>query len=398
MDMDTAGDSYFNGAPLSVADVNLDEFLHAFDDTNPLDWLSGEAWANVQTSTSPDFCPMDADGRSLLYGSEFPQERNEISEPGDRQNAPKVRPLVTSLDSVRPLFDSQGRQQFIKLDAALNGLFFEAGEPNATASGSLTSELHCYRRNLFKINATVSLPHGGDLKLKDEHPEEPIVGLLAQIRAIDNMRGDNVELVKASSKSAGLETTGETQPLPVSIKLDQRRKTQSNPSVTVSWERLQFRKSTIKPTRPAGVKQTYRIVVEVAGMLSSGRTISLTQAGSSPIVVRGRSPKSYNPHQRPQASQTSQGASSQEPAIQNTSSNLGANSHTDASQLLTDIGDKPSDGRAKLTPIDGFASSNGDGEKAPSGNYTYIPMPIMDWSPPVEAFFVSPSFLVCDTY
>ena len=113
----------------------------------------------------------------------------------------------------------------------MNGLFFEAGEPCEasirTGSSLPPTDLTCYRRNMFKVNAVVSIPQTrGYLMLAEDQSMEGIVGLHAQIQATESMKNRQVDLVRYSSKYTQPDGTEESQPLSVSISLDQPQASQ----------------------------------------------------------------------------------------------------------------------------------------------------------------------------
>ncbi|KAL4892957.1 hypothetical protein BDV59DRAFT_179147 [Aspergillus ambiguus] len=315
--MTTAGDGEFqlncpSPGALDFTGVNLDEFLNCFDDPTSLNLLGQRHCAtpsNVLPTSDHIGQLLNIDDAPVRYArrSQRGSKTNEPSKPSDKQKSSNFWPLSTSPNPIRQLVDPQGRPQNINLEASMNGMFFESDKPRTQENaGSLSStDLICYRRNLFKVNATVSLPHGeGYLALVEDRSMTRIVGLHAQLHATESLKNGTADLVKASSKPTPSVGTGESQPLSVSIRLDQQGATHPQPPIAISWDRIQFRKSTVKSPHPAGAKQTYRLCVEVFGTLSDGRTVSLIRSESVPIIVRGRSPKCYLADQKPGSNQT----------------------------------------------------------------------------------------------
>ncbi|KAI9045899.1 p53-like transcription factor [Aspergillus affinis] len=186
--MTTAGDGHFQldyhlPDPLDFPDVNLDEFLNCFDDPPISLDLQGQ-----KTCPAPNDSLHISDRRS-----------------GSRQDFSNVWPLLTSPNPTRQVVGTHGRPNTINMEASIHGLFFEADKSRTattTTDGSPPSaDLICYRRNLFKVNATVSLPpDGGYLALAEDQRMERIVGLHAQLHAIDSMQNRKTDLVTASSK------------------------------------------------------------------------------------------------------------------------------------------------------------------------------------------------------
>lgn len=383
---------------LDLPDVNLEEYLHCFDDPISLDLLTENYHAAIQ---QPNDASHSSDRIEPLLGvggsnSHQPRHKgkNEAAQPPDKSNSPKVWPFSKHPSSIQQILDLQGRQQTIKLETSMIGLFFEAqnpcSSPHTTGSSLSSAELTCYRRNMFMVNATVSLPQDGIHSiLSESQSEERIVGLHAQLQAIESMKKGKADLVKAPSKNAPPGATSESQPLSVSISLEPVQSTLKNPPIAISWERIQFRKSTIKSPRPTRPMQTYRIYVEVVGTLSDGRMVPLVRSESRPIIVRGRSPKCYLSDQKLQINQPLPAAAMEDlippspPAI---SPDMSAESGV---LPLIEAGEEFDIHEENRQESNGFvAPENDDYSRKFPDNYSYIPMPIMDWSPPVEAFFV----------
>ncbi|PYI01653.1 p53-like transcription factor [Aspergillus sclerotiicarbonarius CBS 121057] len=394
---------YHSLSLLDIPDVNLEDFLHCFDDPISLDLLDEDGCAAIQSTNNTSHSnsriesSLDVTGSPLRQPSELPRSsvNNKTGQPSDKHSISRVWPLSTSSDSAPPLVDSQGRRISIKLEASMNGLFFEAEKsrlsPHVTVGALSSAELTCYRRNIFKVNATVSLPQDvGHLAMSEGPSTERIVGVHAQLQATESMNKEKAYLIKTSSKNAPSTDTRASPPLSMSISLDQPRSTQPCPPINISWERIQFQKSTIKSPRPTGPMQTYQICVEVVGTLSNSRTVPLVRSESRPIIVRGRSPKSYLPDQKAQDSQprpaalsrdlTSPGPSIIPPGTAATHNAL--RSPEAGGEFGIDEETRPVSNGSLLPENDNHC------QRLPE-NYTYIPIPVMDWSPPVEAFFVS---------
>jgi hypothetical protein len=290
---------------------------------------------------------------------------------------------------IRQLVTPQGLRGSIEVNASLHGSFFEADKPahSSEASSGTTgsSELTFYRRNLFKVNATVSIPQtAGNLKLADDHLTDTIVGLSAQIRATESLKGDSVNLIKASKDSIN-----GVQPLPISIELEQTNPQSriSRSPYLISWERLQFRNSTIKSTR--SISQNYRIIFEVMGILSGGSMVSLSRSESPSIIVRGRSPKNYLQNRRNRENQIHTISSGPETVVADAPFCLHDDPALDMSRRLSSDSCEIhlSETRSSVESARDIPANSADEEEL-EGDYTYIPIPIMDWSPPVEAVFV----------
>src|SRR6202012_616888 len=83
----------------------------------------------------------------------------------------------------------------ISIDAQLHGMFFltESLQFNGDSS-TPTMELTCYRRNLFQITGSITLPRGMRYLLT-EHNEQLIVGQELTISARETVEGNVVKII-----------------------------------------------------------------------------------------------------------------------------------------------------------------------------------------------------------
>ncbi len=123
-----------------------------------------------------------------------------------------------------------------------------------------------------------------------------ITGLSAQVLALDNVDGRSIKIISVPTRSVSNQSTilPEVEPRAISLDVDLESNSLSHPSsITVSWDRLQFRNATAKNYRRAAAQQLYRLNVVVVAALSDGTNATISRAKSIPIVVRGSSPRNY---------------------------------------------------------------------------------------------------------
>ncbi|KAE8376029.1 hypothetical protein BDV26DRAFT_266440 [Aspergillus bertholletiae] len=389
MDLNTAVEATLQDyePPTSLGDLNIDELLYSVDGDVSSGMLFGANYAHIPTADKVvDVAAHNqALDEAIISSAEELPERLEVDEGlGNRSEGYHVqrsRPILMCSNTLQQVINPHDRRATIEVQASLTGLFFRADKPASTPDLTLSSEITCYRRNLFKVYATVSMPQViGDLKLAEDPSIGSVVGLTAQVRATENLKGSVVNIIRASPKNNAF---NDLQPLPVSIRLDQLC---SGSPVLISWERLQFRHSTTKVPRAAIPRQHYRIIVEVMATLSGGQMISLSRSESPPIIVRGRSPKSYLPEPRDPVSQAD--SANAYPCLEPVASALPGNTRAGGADPIPGAGnDSHTDGMtASVQNPHDIPLSMPDMEMV-VGDYSYISMPISDWSPPVDAVF-----------
>ena len=189
------------------------------------------------------------------------------------------------------------------LSAQLHGMFFLA-ESSRTATGEFTTnppELTCYRRNLFQITGSVTLPRLLQYAVSTETGERPsIVSSELAISATESVEGSSVKIISVPWKTqpggTPPSTEEKTEREPSSIALDQSisRDVDTEYSVyPIAWKRLQFRVATANNGRRKELQQHFTIKLSVMATLENGEKISLCDAVSGPVIVRGRSPRNF---------------------------------------------------------------------------------------------------------
>ena len=200
------------------------------------------------------------------------------------------------------VLDCSMRQSTLSLAAQLHGMFFLA-ESSRTLTGELASspaELTCYRRNLFQITGSVTLPRLMQYVINDKGERLPIVSQELTISATESVEGSPVKIISVPWKTPANGTPPapeeKVEKEPSSIPLDQSANHDVDSEFSVfpiAWKRLQFRVATANNGRRRELQQHFTIKLSVVATLSDGSKLPLCDALSGPIIVRGRSPRNF---------------------------------------------------------------------------------------------------------
>lgn len=199
------------------------------------------------------------------------------------------------------LLDYGLRQTTLLLTAQLHGMFFMAESPSSVPETNMTPpELTCYRRNLFQITGSITLPRTLRYILTDQGDRIPILAQELSISATESVEGGPVKLIsvpwKTPASTAIISPDEKTEKEPTSITLD----TMSNQDMDadyatfpIAWKRLQFRIATANNGRRKELQQHFVVRLKVVATLSTGAKVSICEAKSGAIIVRGRSPRNF---------------------------------------------------------------------------------------------------------
>ena len=181
-------------------------------------------------------------------------------------------------------------------------MFFLA-ESSRTGTGELIAsppELTCYRRNLFQITGSVTLPRSTRCVLTERGEQLPIKSQELCISATESVEGSSVKIIsvpwKTPANGAAPSPEDKAEKEPSSIPLDQATNHDLDSDFTVcpiAWKRLQFRVATANNGRRRELQQHFTVKLSVVATLTSGSRITLCEALSGPIIVRGRSPRNF---------------------------------------------------------------------------------------------------------
>ncbi|KAK3172053.1 hypothetical protein OEA41_004137 [Lepraria neglecta] len=202
------------------------------------------------------------------------------------------------------LLDYSLRHTSLSLSARLHGMFFMA---DATPTLGLfpqmaPPELTCYRRNLFQVTGSITLPRNLRYILTDNGDRIPIVAQELAVSATESVEGHPVKLISVpwktpANSSAPSVPEDKTEQEPTTIPLD----TMSNQDMDadyatfpIAWKRLQFRIATANNGRRKELQQHFVARLKLVATLSTGLKVSIAEVKSAAIVVRGRSPRNFS--------------------------------------------------------------------------------------------------------
>lgn len=191
--------------------------------------------------------------------------------------------------------DDTGSHAAIAIALNLSGLFFGSNVRRNTN----TSPLVCYRRNMFQVEGTISMPN--QLYRISSGVRKQIVALRVTLEGRESWNGEKVKLVKIPGKPKNQTQTSvshsESAPAPLEIDLKNSAPPLSGTRIfRIFWPRLQFRTATSKHGRrkDKSLDQYFKLTVHVEAILEDGTSIKLYASSTAPIIVRGRSPQNFN--------------------------------------------------------------------------------------------------------
>ncbi|KAJ3485314.1 hypothetical protein NLG97_g6841 [Lecanicillium saksenae] len=198
--------------------------------------------------------------------------------------------------------DQHGRVQQLELSAQLHGMFFLSEMPSNASDGSaLQPELTCYRRNLFQISGSFVTPRGPISVVNEANETVPVSSMEVTISAIESVDGNPVRLIVIPWKTPPPNSPEQAQnpdqeppALPLIPFQDSSPNADGEYAVyPVGWRRLQFRIATANNGRRKELQQHFVLHLKVHGTLADNSKVVLTESVTSPIVVRGRSPRNF---------------------------------------------------------------------------------------------------------
>jgi len=227
------------------------------------------------------------------------QEQNGLESPSiDRDN----KLLSFSLPSLPyVLVDYANQRQTISVSAQLHGMFFLAESPWAATSDAAAppTELTCYRRNLFQISGTVTMPRLLRYIMTDQGEHIPILAQELTISATESVEGNAVKIISVPWKTPATNVTvveDKTEKEPPSIPLDPMNGQDMNSDYVtfpIAWKRLQFRIATANNGRRKELQQHFVVRLKVMATLATGLRLPICEVQSGAIIVRGRSPRNF---------------------------------------------------------------------------------------------------------
>lgn len=200
------------------------------------------------------------------------------------------------------LLDYSLRRTSMNLSAQLHGMFFlaEPQWPTNPDAPPPPPELTCYRRNLFQISGSVTLPRSLRYIMTEQGNRIPILAQELTVSATESVEGNPVKIISVPWKTpvGGPPTTIEdkVEKEPPSIPLDTMAGSDMDADYAtfpIQWKRLQFRIATANNGRRKELQQHFVIRLKILATLSTGAKIPIVVAESGAIIVRGRSPRNF---------------------------------------------------------------------------------------------------------
>jgi hypothetical protein len=201
------------------------------------------------------------------------------------------------------LLDYTYRRTTISLTAQLHGMFFLAESPWASAGETSppSSELTCYRRNLFQITGDITIPRTLRYIMTEQGEQIPIIGQELIITGTESTEGNSVKIISVPWKTPANPNTpmpeDKAEREPPSIPLDLMNMQEMNTEFATfpfQWKRLQFRIATANNGRRKELQQHFVVRLKVLATLATGGKIPICQVQSGAIIVRGRSPRNFS--------------------------------------------------------------------------------------------------------
>ncbi|KAF9876250.1 putative acid phosphatase [Colletotrichum karsti] len=197
------------------------------------------------------------------------------------------------------LVDGNGQPVELGITAELYGMFFVAEDVFGVENSGRPLELTCYRRNLWQCSGQVTVPRHITHVLDEQGRHIPIFELAASIIAIESIEGKVTEIISIPWKSAhpigAEEPKSSGGPPNIVLDLANGQEMDANTvSLPLSWKRLQFKHATANNGRRKGLQQHYLVQISLLGKQQSGEYIKIAEIHSSPVIVRGRSPRNFD--------------------------------------------------------------------------------------------------------
>ncbi|KIX97502.1 uncharacterized protein Z520_06954 [Fonsecaea multimorphosa CBS 102226] len=200
------------------------------------------------------------------------------------------------------LLDDSFRRSSVNINAQLHGMFFlaESQWPATADTPPPPPELTCYRRNLFQITGSVTLPRNLRYVFTDDGSRIPIYELELAVSATESVEGNSVKIIsvpwKTPASGEAPKPEDKIEKEPPTIPLDKMTGQDLDTDFTtfpIQWKRLQFRIATANNGRRKELQQHFTLHLKIMASLSTGGKISIAEAHSGAVIVRGRSPRNF---------------------------------------------------------------------------------------------------------
>ncbi|KAJ5092214.1 p53-like transcription factor DNA-binding [Penicillium alfredii] len=320
---DTMAMPPYLASPLSLGNLQGTDYLNAMPGLDLPDHRSN---FDSETFVSDDltFAPANLPHSLKRFPSGYEDPFNEMVAPFDP--APPEQPQDSSIDHNNKLLgfslpiynftllEYSMRRTSLSVSAQLHGMFFLAESPYTTSPSETAppqqgAELTCYRRNLFQITGSVTLPRGMRYIMTDQGDRIPILAQELIVSATESVEGNPVKIISVpwktpsaaaansgaaleDNQASGAKVEKEPPPIPLDIMAGQDLDT-DYATFPIAWKRLQFRVATANNGRRKELQQHFVVRLKVVATLSTGAKIPISEVQSGPVIVRGRSPRNF---------------------------------------------------------------------------------------------------------
>ncbi|KAL4996512.1 protein pacG [Aspergillus recurvatus] len=309
-------------SPLSLGNIQGTDYLNALPGMDLPDQRSNfdsETFVSGDDLTFAHLSPQTLKRFSSGYEDSFPEmvspfEPAPSAEPPADSSIDHNNKLLSFSMPVYPwnLLDYSFRRASISISAQLHGMFFLAESPWTTsptenAPPQQGAELTCYRRNLFQITGSVTLPRALRYIITDTGDRIPIVAQELTVSATESVEGNSVKIISVPWKTPAANdtgkdggnssnTAGKVEKEPPAIPLDMLTGQDLDADYAtfpIAWKRLQFRVATANNGRRKELQQHFVVRLRVIATLSTGIKTPICEVHSGPVIVRGRSPRNF---------------------------------------------------------------------------------------------------------
>ncbi|PNH50062.1 hypothetical protein VD0003_g7096 [Verticillium dahliae] len=290
------------------------------------------------------------------------------------------------------LVDETGQDVDISsMTAELRGMFFVAEDVFGGDTAGRPLELTCYRRNLWQCLGEITLPRHITHVIDEHGNHRPVFELSASIGAVESIESKVTEIIsipwKSTNPMPGEEMKATSAPPNCPLDLSTGQEVDANRvTLNMSWKRLQFKHATANNGRRKGLQQHYVVQINLLARPQSGDWIKVAEIASSPVIVRGRSPRNFDSKKDiPLTGEKKSGArSNSDASMQHRDSNGG---QPPPLQRLSSSGSSVQSPRFSKTA----AATRPTASQSPKDDedmlYEYFPLSVDDWMPPVEAVY-----------
>ncbi|RAK71793.1 PhoG like DNA-binding family protein [Aspergillus fijiensis CBS 313.89] len=320
-------------SPLSLSNLQGSDYLHSMPGMDMHDQRSAFESEPFVSGDDITFTQHGVPPTSLKrFPSDYQDPFTDIVPTFDP--APPEQPPDSSIDHNNKLLsfslpaysftllDYSLRRTSVSLAAQLHGMFFLAESPWTTsptenALPQQGAELTCYRRNLFQITGSVTLPRSLRYIMTEQGDRIPILAQELTVSATESVEGNSVKIISvpwktpaanqnqstdessvtangmsANPSTANPKVEKEPPPIPLDIMAGQDLDT-DYATFPIAWKRLQFRVATANNGRRKELQQHFVVRLKVIATLSTGARIPICEVQSGPVIVRGRSPRNF---------------------------------------------------------------------------------------------------------